>query len=927
MKSMFRALLLSSVLLPGLAVGAPVSTPKEVLGHVMGEDRYVASYSEFTTYIRALEKQSDRIRVLDIGETTEKRRQLMAVVSSPENLALMDTYRDISARLGAAEGLTEAQARDLAAKGKAIVWVDAGIHASEVETHVALIQQVYDLVSSEDAEAQKIRANVIILFAADNPDGQEYVANWYMRFKDPKDRETDFSSLPKLYHPYIGHDNNRDFYMAEMAETQNITRVLYRDWRPQIVLNQHQVGPAGTVVFIPPFRDPFNYNYNPLVITSLEEVGATLNSRLLSENKYGATTRSGAHYDTWTNGNLRTSTYFHNTIGLLTEIIGSVVPEPIPLVPERQLPGNDQPAPVAPQMWTMAQSLQYSLSINRATLNYAASNREKLLYNFYHMGQTAIEKGSRDNWTVTPGRIAAMHAASSASGAKPTPTRTRGSSAIDSRFYSEVLQAPENRDARAYLISPQQHDFPTAVRFLNALIKLGVKVERATQNFEFNGKTYPAGTYIVPAAQAYRSHVRDMFEPQDYAQRFEYPGGPPIPPADASGYTLAYQMGVEFTRAQDALYAPTETVSGLLKPYAGTLKGEGTAGFVISHKTNNSFILSNRLLKAGQKVFWLTDATQTASGSETGALWVPATAKARAIVSNSVAELGIDALAVAQAPTQAKMAVKAPRIALFNLYGGLMPTGWTRWMFDQFEFNYTVVYPKELDQGGLNAKYDVVLFPDAALPNSLVSAGGGMFKGRFEVDQPKPETIPAEYRSWLGTISEDKTLPALRTFVAKGGTVVALGSSSQGIADGFNLPITNATAEVADGKAKALPRSKFYIPGALLTAKVDQSSPLGYGMTPEVDLFFDNNPTFRIPDGVNAHVAVKFDDHDQLHSGWAWGLDYLDNAAAVVDLPVEKGRVVLFGPEVAMRAQTQGAFKLLFNALYWGAAHGTTRSQ
>eukprot|EP01042_Synura_sphagnicola_P015656 gene15656-19825_t len=196
-------MLMTTTALSPTALAAPVSTPQQVLGHVMGENRYVPNYSDTVKYWQVLAAQSDRIKLVDIGPTTEKRRQIMAIVSSPENLALLDTYKDISAHLGRAEGLSDDEAKTLAAKGKSVVWVDGGIHASEVETDHALIQEVYDIVSSDDPEAQKIRDNVIILFAADNPDGQEYVADWYMRFKDPLMRETNFDSLPKLYHPYI----------------------------------------------------------------------------------------------------------------------------------------------------------------------------------------------------------------------------------------------------------------------------------------------------------------------------------------------------------------------------------------------------------------------------------------------------------------------------------------------------------------------------------------------------------------------------------------------------------------------------------------------------------------------------------------------------------------------------------------------------
>ena len=917
-KIRFALLLLLAAASPALA---KVSTPKQVLGHEMGEDRYVPSYVDLVRYWRQLAAESDRIKLLDIGGTTEGRRQIMAVVSSPENVARFEEYRGISERLGRAEGIDEAAARALAARGKTVVWVDGGLHASEVEAQTALIQQVYDLVSSDDPEAQRIRDNVIILFASDNPDGQDLVADWYMRFKDPAKRESDFQSLPKLYHPYIGHDNNRDFYMAEMPETQNIARVLYRDWRPQIILNQHQTGPAGTVLFMPPFRDPFNYHYDPLVITSLEELGATLESRLLSENKPGGTTRSGASYDTWYNGNLRTSAYFHNAIGVLIEIIGMPVPIEIPFVPERQIAKNDQPMPVRPQMWTMRQSVSYSLSINRALLSYAAANREKLLFNIWRMGANGIEKGNRDSWTVTPDRIAAAHAASAATGAKPMPTRTTGSSAIATRFFNDVLRDPAARDARAYVIPPEQRDFPTAIRFLNALIKLGVSVDRATAPFAANGRSWPAGSYVVRAGQAYRAHILDMFEPQKYPNNFQYPGGPPIPPADASGYTPAFQMGVKFERVLDALDAPTERVTGLIKPYPGRVEGQGTAGYLVGHGTNNAFILSNRLLKAGQPVFWLTTPVPVAGAApEPGALWIPATPRSTAILREGVAELGVDAQAIDAPPAGPMMAMRAPRVAMVDLYGGLLPTGWLRWILDQYEFPYTIVFPQRLDKGGLKRDFDVLIVPDSAIPNDRSGGEGGMFRGRFDIKQPDPASIPAQYRPWLGVISPEKTLPALKAFTADGGAILGMGSSASGLVAGFSLPVSDPLREIVEGKSQPLPRTKFYVPGALLTATTEPGDPLVYGLPDKVDLFFDSSPVFRLTDTAGGTAPVRFVGPSLLHSGWAWHQERLDGAAAVVDLPVGKGRVILFGPEIALRAQTQGAFKLLFNAIYYGAA-------
>ena len=230
----------------------------------------------------------------------------------------------------------------------------------------------------------------------------------------PKKRS--LTGLPRLYEKYAGHDDNRDFYMSNLPETVNSNRILYREWFPQIMYNHHQTGPRGGVVFIPPFRDPFNYNYDPLIVMQIEQLGTAMHSRLIAEGKYGSGMRSVSTYSTWYNGGLRTTTYFHNMIGLLTEIIGGPTPTRIPLVPERQLPIGDMPAPIAPQEWRYRQSIDYEMTQNRAVMDYASKYRETLLYNIYRMGKNSIDRGSTDTWTTTPKRIEMLRAAARKSG-------------------------------------------------------------------------------------------------------------------------------------------------------------------------------------------------------------------------------------------------------------------------------------------------------------------------------------------------------------------------------------------------------------------------------------------------------------------------------------------------------------------------------
>ena len=272
-------LALSLIAAPGAQQARPapaqhITTPKEALGFDFGDDYQLADYKQIEAYWKTLDKESDRMVLHDMGKTAEGRTQWMAIVTSPENQKKLAHYQEISKRLGFAEGLTDAQAHALAKEGKAVVWIDGGLHATETLGAQQLGEMVYEMVSRNDEETRRFLDDCIILFVHANPDGNDLVADWYMRNGDPKQRS--FNNLPRLYQKYIGHDNNRDFFASTQAETENINRALYHDWMPQILYNHHQSGPAGTIAWSSPQRDPYNYNLDPLLILGLQALGTHL---------------------------------------------------------------------------------------------------------------------------------------------------------------------------------------------------------------------------------------------------------------------------------------------------------------------------------------------------------------------------------------------------------------------------------------------------------------------------------------------------------------------------------------------------------------------------------------------------------------------------------------------------------------------------
>ncbi len=823
-------------LIPAFLLSSHITSPNEQFAHNIGDDYFLANYKQLTDYWTKLDKESDRVQILSIGGTEEGRTQLVAIVSDPSNMRRLKLYQEIARRLCLAKGLTDDQAKGLARQGKSVVWIDGGLHASEVLGAQQLVETVYQLASRKDDETRRILKDDIVLCVLANPDGMDLCADWYMRNSDPQKRS--LANLPRLYEKYAGHDDNRDFYASNLAETTNMNRLMYREWFPQNVYNHHQTGPPGTVIFQPPFRDPFNYNFDPLVISELEMVGANMMTRFIAEGKPGATMRSGSNYSTWWNGGLRTTCYFHNMIGLLTETVGSPTPSRIPFVADRLLPKGDLPFPIQPQEWHFRQSVDYCVTANYSVLDFASRHREHLLYNIYQMGRNAIVKGSHDTWTDTPTRIM---------------------TAKDSGYDS--MRARSLRDPIAYVI-PQGQDDEAASAFVNALIKVGVSVERAKGSFMAGGKTYGENSYVVRCDQAFRPHIIDMFEPQDHPNDLAYPGGPPIPPYDSAGYTLAFQMGIQFVRILDG--PPQGEFAELTEPVA-----------LASGLRSNSASAPTRFFLSAYR----DAATELAKGSPVG-------------MSPEGFSFG----------SGGQLHLKMPRIALWDRYGGSMPSGWIRWALERFKFPYTVVYAPQIDEG-LASKYDVLILPsDATISN----------REPREVDAT---TIPEEFRSQLGSLSAAKSVPKLKEFLEQGGTILAIGPSTR-IATQVGLDVKNA---LVDDQNKALPREKFYIPGSVMRVHLDNAQPIAWGMPTELDVMIEDDPAFKVGAGVDK--IGWFDSDHSLRSGWALGQAYLKDTAAVAHAKIGKGDLYLFTPEITFRAQSQGAFKLLFNGIFLSTAN------
>ncbi|MFY9343232.1 MAG: M14 metallopeptidase family protein [Planctomycetota bacterium] len=871
----FAALLL----LPLLAHDgrAQVPSPKEFLGHEVGADHELCNYTDLMRYFRAIEAKSDRMRILDIGPTSYGQRMHMMVISSPANLANLERLRAISVTLARGRVDTKA-AKELAVEGRAFVWIDAGLHSTEAIAGQNILELVWQMNSRSDDEVARILDEVVLLACPVNPDGLELVANAY--------RATRSMTIPVLYQRYIGHDNNRDFYVCNQLEAQNVNRIFYREWCPQIVYNHHQSAPQNTIIFTPPFRDPHNYLVDPIVIRGIEIVSAHMNQRFAAEQKPGVISRSGAPYSGWWNGGLRSTNYFHNIIGILTESFGRPEPTPIRQPLERRLPYGDYPDPVPPQTWHARQTIEYLQTANFAILDYAARYRRELLRDIHTMGSRAIERGRRDHWTPTPWLVEAG----------------RRREEPESVFVDPCL-----RDPRIYVLRSDQADWSACQRFVRALQRCGVEVHRAREPFPMNGVTMPAGSFVVRCDQAYRAHVLDQCEPQWHPNDIRE--GRPVAPYDAAGWTLAMQMGVELERGFEAVDRAFELLRSN-EAFEGRIMASGGAGWTLDPRDSHTVIAVNRLLAAGHRVEW----------SPLGYWFVPVSDGARAVLRTAAEQLGVAANAVEVATREARQALQPVRLGLFDTFGGHMPTGWDQWLLQEFGFPVQQVWGDRIEAGDLGRDFDVLVF-HTGLPGQRDLQRAATRRDEERIPELKKALPPFEDWSNLESratrLTGEKSLPAIRQFVEQGGTLIALGGEVDKVIRHFELPVKVGTWLPAEDGERRTRREEFYVPGSLLAIELDTSHAIARGLPREIAAMVDTSSAIlEVTDSKAAiEVVARYRGMDTLVSGWAIGEEFLVGKAAALCARVGKGRVVLFGADVTYRGQPLATFKLFFHAI------------
>ncbi|MBI5280494.1 MAG: hypothetical protein HY858_02340 [Candidatus Solibacter usitatus] len=507
--------------LTAIALCAAVPTPKEHFGFTPGEDYKLANYAELTGYFKKLAASSDRIRLVEFGQSSEGRPMYVAFISSAENLKRLERYREINRRL--ALGLATGQeAAKLAAEGKAIVWIDSGLHATEVAPAQHAPHLAYRMLTGESDEIRRIRDNVILMqVPVINPDGLDMTASWY---RQNLGTPHELAPLPQLYQKYAGHDNNRDWFMLNLPETRHVSRLLFREWFPHIVYNQHQVAPFPARIFIPPYAEPLNPHIPSAVMEGINLIGSAMKERFARENKPGAI--SYLNFDAWWNGGLRSAPAFHNMHGILTETAlyqyatprvyqPSEIPERFSSgIPARE-PTVFYQRPWLGGRWALMDAVDYILTADFAILELAASRPDHFLLKAWQMASAQIEAGKKGG-------------------------------------------------PYAYVIPASQPAAWAAVEMLRRMQASGVEVRRAASAFNLNGKSWAQGDYVLLASQPFRPYLVDLMEPQKYPEIRSGATGPTRRPYDLAGWTLPFQMGVQFDRIDQPIDIRTEAVADIV---------------------------------------------------------------------------------------------------------------------------------------------------------------------------------------------------------------------------------------------------------------------------------------------------------------------------------------------------------------------------
>lgn len=640
-----------ALLLFSLPLAGSIPTPEAHFGHAMGDARRLVPWAQVVSYFRALDHASPSVVVSDLGVSTEGRPLILVAVADPETIAALDSYQEIVRRLADPRRTAEDEAQALVERGKPVVAITCSIHSTEVASTLTAVQFVYNLLTQESPRHRAILANTILLLVPSlNPDGIDKVRAWYRRWVGGPYEGT---PMTELYHKYVGHDNNRDWYMFTQTETRHMVAGVHNAWRPQVVYDVHQMGPNGARMFVPPWIDPLDPNIDPLITQQVNAFGTAMAVDLTANDMKGVLVNG--IYDAYTPARHYQS--YHGALRLLSEAASARFATPIEIEPEKLVKaGRNYDAtrsswnflePWGGGEWSLRDIVEYQLVTFESVLYTAALRRQDLLRNFYRIGQRVIERGRE----------------------------------------------------RAIVVPAVQHDPGAATRLLRTLQFGDVEIERALADAPGpGGSALREGDYLVRLGQPYGSFANTLLAPQAYPDRRVYPGGPPKQPYDVTAHSLPLLLGVEAYELAGAVDVPTEAVESLEAGGGGVELGDVVG---LEARFTASWRAVNRLLASGVPVY---------RDLSSGGFLVRTEEAMRPRLERLAGELGAEFQSTDADPS-AHAPLRMPRVAVYQGHVPIKDAGWTRWLLDRYEVPHSVV-GNERVAAGLEDDFDVLIVPD-----------------------------------------------------------------------------------------------------------------------------------------------------------------------------------------------------------------------
>jgi hypothetical protein len=864
------------ILIAASAGAAELRSPEAYLGFPVGADRKLADYEEVRGYLEELAAGSPWVEIETIGETTLGRPFVMAIISTPDNLSNLAYYKNISRKLADPRGLTDGETERLIKEGKTFVLITCNLHSTEIASSQAAIELAYDIASGTNAALRDaLEETVLFLIPSLNPDGLQMVVDWYEKWVGT---EYEGCEMPWLYHHYAGHDNNRDWFMGNLAETRAVFDVYFETVIPHVILDMHQMWSTGARLFLPQFYPPANVNVDPILYREIGLLGYFM--QLECEERDLSGVISDAYFTAYWEGTSMMTPWWHNQVGLLSEAASCRVATPV-YIDNVELQGGSKgfpryehrinfPNPWPGGWWRLRDIVDYELAIAEGLIDCCARHNERFLRNFHAMGARAVARGASE------------------------PP------------YAFVIPAP-------------QDDPVTAARMIEVLMLGGVEVHEAAGDFMAGNRLFRAGSYVIRLDQPYRAYVKDLLEVQEYPDIRASEKEDFVRPYDVTGWTLPMQMGV----VCEEIEKPFEAKLLMLEdfPYPDPplpTEGDNIWGLALDPRVNVSYAAAFSLLGKGFTILRADEGlvigragegrgdtlpTGEGPGSEgisipPGAMLVPVRKNLVSAARELAERLHVTFYPISSEPEAGTRRLRPAKIALFKPWRANMDEGWTRYLFDNHQVPYENVTNEQVKDGDIG-DFDVLLLANIS-PDIIKEGKRTGEYARFS------RPLPPDYQGGIG----DEGVENLKKFVAEGGTLICFGRSCDLAIEALELPVSNVLEKVG--------ADDFYAPGSILEVSFRSGHPVTYGMSEKGHVFFTNSPAFAtsIPFGkYDRAVIAAYEKKNPLASGLLIGPERLHRRAALVEATYEKGRVILFGFRPQHRCQTAGTYKLIFNAL------------